>query len=343
MKPSLLIHVAAWAFILSTVRAAEPAEDAPAAMTGIYREGGALRALSPEGMANPLLGGAVLEAEWADLEAEPGVYEWTYFERSLALLTIARRNAVLIVGGAPPTWLSEGNDSSTADARDRLEGKWREFVAAFGGRFASASGVGMAAVSDVGRRAGVWESGLVGPAGLGGEESIAANCEAQARRLGQSTALFATAFPDLPLCLLLELPEGEAGERWIAAAIDAGADQAPSGLVMIASGILGDKTRLDAVRPACRAIRAARGRVDIGVRLGRHIQESPAEPPAGLEAESPADRFRRAIGFGLWLGASHFQIDSAETDSLAARPDLLLLHSRLATLYGLPKPLIRAR
>ncbi|MCX7016860.1 MAG: hypothetical protein NTW86_30600 [Candidatus Sumerlaeota bacterium] len=291
-------------------------------LAGIFERPGVMQPLSPQRMANPLLSGAALEARWAELQPERGAFDWTYFERSLALLAIANKRAVLSVVGPPPDWVT----------LDEAESAWDDFVHAFGARFAGEPRVAAVAIT---------RSFRPKPKPSQGETPYQDALE--------MASLFDDAFPGIPLTFYAVLPPAVDGANRIAMAIDALRSKLGARLALVALDITGDRDSLERLRPAGEAIRAARGTIQVGVRLAPRIAggaaesrpaSAPSNAPTGAPTDASAERFRRALAFGLWLGASYFEIDGADAADLGARPDLLYLREQLARLYNLPAPFV---
>jgi len=313
------------------------AESTTSTLVGIFERGGAMKALRPDRLANPLIAGAVLEAEWANLEPQEGVRDWTYLERSVALLAIAGKRAVLVVGGACPSWLAGQEPGAQPEP---IETAWRRFVLALGQRFADSPNIAMAALSAPGLPRAQWPIGVEANSSQTSETVRLAPVSPRA-----SAALFAQAFPNLPLALYAQLPGGPDAPEAIRVALEELSNSARPLAVVVLAEIHGEEPVLESLRPVGETMRAAHGRIRCGIRLARHTPESAAEeqPTAQTEgsengAEPPADQFRRAIAFGLWLGASLFEIDAADSANFATRADLLYLHTQLSRIYGLSTP-----
>ena len=277
----------------------------PPALIGICESPGALAAVSPETLSNPMIDGVVLEAEWADLEPDKGAFDWKYLDRSLGPIEIGQGEAIVRIGGKMTGWVEKGEFSANV-----LSAHWSRFQRALGEHLKSSSCFTMAAIGAPDLSRAEWSA------------------EASEEEISKATRIAVQAFSGKRLGLFIKFPEDESGFDNFKKIIEAAQKEAGESLIVIASGLKGDKEFLDKRRPAGEILRALHGKVEAGIAIDRHLlAEGEASPPEG--AETPAEKFRRAIAFGLWFGASHFQIDKAECRSMAARPDLLYLYGRL--------------
>jgi hypothetical protein len=281
-------------------------EDVPQLpVAGIYESGGALAPVSPEALSNPMVAGVMLEADWADLEPEKGTCDFAYLDRSLGLVGIGEGKAVLRIGGKAPGWVETGDFSANVRSAH-----WSRFQYALGEHLSATPNIAMVAIGAPGLHRAEW------------------SIDAREDEIEKYVAIAAKAFTGKRLGLFIRLPEGESNLESMKAAIASAQKEAGERLIVIASGLDGDKEFLEKRRPAGEVLRALHGEIELGAAIDRHILEHDAAPaPEG--AEPPAEKFRRAIAFGMWLGAGHFQIDKAECRSVAARPDLLYLYGRL--------------